>query len=97
MRRLLARDPKPGQTMPAISRDLLGRPLPQAARRRVVFVGMVTERNFSRVTAWLQKETSHSGTKWVVASNGKQEERQKLQEHLGAWLRVVLDTRGDPR
>lgn len=94
MRRLLARDPKPGQTMSAISHDLLGRPLPQAARRRVVFVGMVTERNLARVTAWLRKETSDSSAKWVVVGIGKREELRKLQEHFGARLHVVLDTNG---
>ncbi|MCS6949923.1 MAG: hypothetical protein NZ520_05620 [bacterium] len=51
MRRLLARAPRPGQTMPAITHDLLERPLPQAARQQVVFVGMVHERNLSRVIA----------------------------------------------
>ncbi len=94
MRRLLARDPKPGQTMPAISRDLLGRPIPKAARRRIVFVGMVSERNLARVTAWLRKETSDSSAKWVVVSIGKQEELRKLQERLGARLRVVRDADG---
>lgn len=94
MRRLLARDPKPGQTMPDISHDLLGRPLPQAARRRVVLVGMVTERNLARVTAWLRKETSHSSAKWVLVGIGKREELRKLQEHLGTRLRMVLDTDG---
>lgn len=96
MRRLLARDPKRGQTMPPISRDLLGRPLPEAARRQVVFVEMVSEHNLARVTAWLQKETSDSSTKWVAVGIGKQEELRKLQEHLGARLRVVLDTGGEP-
>ena len=94
MRRLLARDPKPGQTMPAIASDLLGRPLPEATGRRIAFVGRVSERNLARVTRWLQQETSDDRAKWIVVGVGEQEHRRKLQERLGAGLRVVRDTDG---
>ncbi|MGC8783482.1 MAG: hypothetical protein ACP5RN_03715 [Armatimonadota bacterium] len=92
--RLLAHDPKPGQTMPIIANDLLGRPLPKATQRYIAFVGMVNDRHFARVTAWLQQETSDRSAKWVVVGIGKQEDLRKLQEHLGARLRVVRDADG---
>lgn len=94
IRRLLSRDPKPGQTMPAITADLFGRPLPQAMRRRIVFVETVNQRNLSSVTAWLQKETSDNEAKWVVVSVGKQEDIQKLQRSSGAKFSVVWDADG---
>lgn len=84
----------PSRTSLAAASMLRLLPLPQAMRRRIVFVGTVNQRNLSSVTAWLQKETSDNEAKWGVVSVGKQEDIQKLQRSSGAKFSVVWDADG---
>ena len=94
MQRLLARDPKPAQVMPAFPQDIQARPLAPAARRNILFIGAVRPSSRDLLLLWLQQETSDTSAKWVVVGIGKKEDLLKIQQAAEGRFQVVWDADG---
>lgn len=94
LRRLLAKDPKPGQVMDVPAVDLSGKPLPSGEELWLVFVGRVNRHNREHIIKWLDRELGRTNAKWVVVAIGEEDDLQAIQRASGNRFQVVSDVKG---